>query len=389
MRNWNMLPWLLSQIFSNRLPDYLWGIETRLDYRNPGVHRTCFQTTYEELKLPISVSLVSPPEGFQTTYEELKPGGDMPLDGKRQLPDYLWGIETSSSACSQRISFQLPDYLWGIETTKIWTGRDIRCRASRLPMRNWNSLPRRESVACRPGFQTTYEELKRFFQLGIDNLCRFQTTYEELKLFCTFEEWGNHFFGFQTTYEELKPTNSLCRFPLISLPDYLWGIETLSFQTPSSFLKKASRLPMRNWNVRVAHHFQQALSLPDYLWGIETLPNNYVHSVKILRFQTTYEELKLFNDSIFVYRFRFQTTYEELKLPAESFGRVGNVYCFQTTYEELKHKSNILLDMEFSASRLPMRNWNGQAAEITFSNKKLPDYLWGIETMLIRKSGNL
>jgi len=75
---------------------------------------------------------------FQTTYEELKPPEE---------------IE------AQRKAFELPDYLWGIETSSV-------------EQEPWN---------C-DSFQTTYEELKRRAK---ERLADFekgsQTTYEELK----------------------------------------------------------------------------------------------------------------------------------------------------------------------------------------------------------------
>ena len=73
---------------------------------------------------------------------------------------------------------------------------------------------------------------------------------------------------------------------------------------------------MRNWNVAGAS------------W---TTP--------LYSFQTTYEELKLIDISVFLLSLedRFQTTYEELKHWRKPMnGAIGG--SFQTTYEELKHK---------------------------------------------------
>jgi len=51
---------------------------------------------------------------------------------------------------------------------------------------------------------------------------------------------------------------------------------------------------------------------------------------------------------------RFQTTYEELKLP--SGPGAPQTYSFQTTYEELKRDLSGELGDFIPASRLPMRN---------------------------------
>jgi len=78
---------------------------------------------------------------------------------------------------------------------------------------------------------------------------------------------------------------------------------------------------------------------------------------------------------------RFQTTYEELKrccwmetvnswasrLPMRNWNRVS------------ERKKSLNLSM---ASRLPMRNWNRSLSELASQSTWLPDYLWGIETCL-------
>ena len=56
MRNWNLCTFFrLSQKIS--LPDYLWGIETRKWYAENKERVKGFQTTYEELKLYLSMWL--------------------------------------------------------------------------------------------------------------------------------------------------------------------------------------------------------------------------------------------------------------------------------------------------------------------------------------------
>jgi len=123
------------------LPDYLWGIETS-DRHIHLIRHHRFQTTYEELKRTNLGWVETTWASFQTTYEELKPAVEPTKSlRKKQLPDYLWGIETRGacdgllgrSACFQttyeelklydmfseekHVVARLPDYLWGIETS--------------------------------------------------------------------------------------------------------------------------------------------------------------------------------------------------------------------------------------------------------------------------------
>ncbi len=164
-----------------QLPDYLWGIETefwynsshskieasRLPMRNwnenhlwESLRSPSFQTTYEELKHEDIFAEEVAKKRFQTTYEELK---------QKSFPK---------------------------ETPYTF--------ASRLPMRNWNSVRFDLSDRVPFSFQTTYEELKRRILSGpVYESGRFQTTYEELK----------------------HPTEPATRYRVL-LPDYLWGIET-------------------------------------------------------------------------------------------------------------------------------------------------------------------
>jgi len=109
---------------------------------------------------------------------------------------------------------------------------------------------------------------------------------------------------------------------------------------PRSFsIVSASRLPMRNWNTRSTETFHPRLN----------------------RFQTTYEELKLINatPATIPAIASFQTTYEELK-PC----RFGGWCC--------------------SWSRLPDYLWGIETVfdAIADGFVVLPDYLWGIETWL-------
>jgi len=188
-----------------------------------------------------------------------------------------------------------------------------------------------------------------------------------------------------------------------SLPDYLWGIETIvvcklstcyvGFQTTYEELKlssgrfppfspKASRLPMRNWN-------------PSEKW----------RRPECTRFQTTYEELK---QRLTV---SYNQPYKASRLPMRNWNSWGVDYTanrpdsFQTTYEELKRIDvsgwstlnvfasrlpmrnwNFARDMihrqNTNASRLPMRNWNrdGQYNNSGFYASRLPMRNWNVRT---------
>jgi len=212
-------------------------------------------------------------------------------------------------------TFELPDYLWGIETPLTRISRPDSESASRLPMRNWNFCQLSTlSGHMAPGFQTTYEELK---------LC---TTNVKTALDIRF----------QTTYEELKPeTNWKPSVTGDSLPDYLWGIETLVGQDETSTMNK---LPDYLWGIETIDSYvdsQNAFGLPDYLWGIET-PEILSWAMKCICFQTTYEELKLIR-TIQKYEMRWAS-----RLPMRNWNKVQS-------------RSNQTSSL---ASRLPMRNWN-------------------------------
>ena len=124
----------------------------------------------------------------------------------------------------------------------------------------------------------------------------------------------------------------------------------------------APRLPMRNWN-----QLQP--------WSI---------SDRTDRSQTTYEELKLGEDFAWLTGLLTgsQTTYEELKL-SHLKEKIGG-FRSQTTYEELKLEklAKFYIPQEH-APRLPMRNWNFQRTKRGMYFFQLPDYLWGIETVLL------
>jgi len=188
----------------------------------------------------------------------------------------------------------LPDYLWGIETIDGAVRVDQSCQASRLPMRNWNwGGPENGPTPFQNRFQTTYEELKPFLVCNGVRLARLP----------------DYLWGIETGYRFQKT------YHWNLLPDYLWGIETYA---------------RRNRNAKES-------LLPDYLWGIETVLFDSIQPF-INRFQTTYEELKLFSGSMLFPRYR--------SLPDYLWG-------------------------------IETRNRLEETANAAGS---LPDYLWGIET---------
>jgi len=138
MRNWNTILKRHPKPQRRWLPDYLWGIETRSWSDTQNHSGDGFQTTYEELKLPVPSNPISD-LGFQTTYEELKHLGLTQreietLASRLPMRNWNWQRATFSSQSVCR----LPDYLWGIETIPIWNRSTLGLLASRLPMRNWN-----------------------------------------------------------------------------------------------------------------------------------------------------------------------------------------------------------------------------------------------------------
>jgi len=380
-------------------------------------------------------------DGFQTTYEELKlrprrrtldarwrasrlPMRNWNSDCRRVqdyilvLPDYLWGIETGGRfeslerirgfqttyeelklrlSCTMVTANWLPDYLWGIETSPVYCYE--RCsRASRLPMRNWNTRYRGRIIQFL-GFQTTYEELKPPALTSITRLVSLPDYLWgiETHLSCAIlllNLWlPDYLWGIETQFREVHPWNK-------ALPDYLWGIETPVFRVREFEPRNASRLPMRNWNRYI----------PD---KSRTQQNG---------FQTTYEELKPenlrdlidFAISLPDYLWGIETrvwmffwrkkrrlpdylwgieTPDEVGLVAifrlpdylwgiETFlqGRCRVFFCrFQTTYEELKLRIH---PCSFPYPGLPDYLW-GIETEINGEMAtilELPDYLWGIET---------
>jgi len=239
-------------------------------------------------------------------------------------------------------------------------------------MRNWNTFlgGMKNLGFC---FQTTYEELKQPWFIASPHLYSFQTTYEELK---------------HQSIETDPKTQS-------ELPDYLWGIETDILEKESQNLEDASRLPMRNWNhqIHILYHLNLRFqtTYEELKLGISpSLPPELRPG-----FQTTYEELK--QSSIAEYQkckqiasrlpmrnwnklcvsvfhtpsySGFQTTYEELKLAEKGEELEDLERGFQTTYEELKLAGLMVGLVDNVASRLPMRNWNHRWTSTMTSKRK-------------------
>ena len=234
-----------------------------------------FQTTYEELKQRRSAKPYNCKKCFQTTYEELKLAYGVVVVIIFSLPDYLWGIET------WKPTFILPPdnrFQTTYEELKrgIWQRFDENCPASRLPMRNWNCDRFYTATCSCVASRLPMRNWNFFIRVSSSIvLSSFQTTYEELKLVVTVSEdrtyhasrlpmrnwnlasevfrWLSCLHRFQTTYEELKRFRFFHQGAFqYRLPDYLWGIETTQEILLSQW-NLASRLPMRNWNLR---HFQ-------------------------------------------------------------------------------------------------------------------------------------
>jgi len=234
--------------------------------------------------------------------------------------------------------------------------------------------------------------------------------------------------SFQTTYEELKLMHNRFEEAIEELPDYLWGIETLSWLL-SKFPN--DMLPDYLWGIETPARIPALYAmckLPDYLWGIETSLRVQL-DVWVVSFQTTYEELKPIEtkSGTTVYVKGFQTTYEELKLNVPMtcnilFPLPDYLWGIETIRKlvglsnagmlpdylwgietKIFSYTGIRLDRKLPdylwgietiyhlssrqstwASRLPMRNWNDIPVNLGFRNGniELPDYLWGIETSL-------
>jgi len=163
-----------------------------------------------------------------------------------------------------------------------------------LPMRNWNKPL---SILCfshAPGFEPTYEELKRPIWIASSNASNMFwaylwgiETYDQLHhwpckgtvLSLPMRNWNRNwlvlqsrpFVSFEPTYEELKRpiwiassnasnmfwaylwgietqcTNYTFRSALMFWA-YLWGIETIALNIQIREVNSVLSLPMRNWN---------------------------------------------------------------------------------------------------------------------------------------------
>jgi len=126
-------------------------------------------------------------------------------DRYRGLPDYLWGIETETAEQpllpSRNRASRLPMRNWN--SLKYCANFPISV-ASRLPMRNWNAVSSAEIGTIKPASR-----------LPMRN-------------------WNS--------------ISSMYSLTLFLLPDYLWGIETTTAKRRYQTGVRASRLPMRNWN---------------------------------------------------------------------------------------------------------------------------------------------
>ena len=201
MRNWNLRN-LDYFPYIHKLPDYLWGIETRHGYLTVAPIFG-FQTTYEELKLS------STSNSYTGWFASRLPMRNWNCllhqewvwkDGASRLPMRNWNLPFSRRTSRLCRASRLPMRNWNYNLLYL---NCAAMQASRLPMRNWN-LVASEDLASSSRFQTTYEELKlcNIGDMGSSNIAsrlpmrnwnsllhllkhlwiRFQTTYEELKL---------------------------------------------------------------------------------------------------------------------------------------------------------------------------------------------------------------
>ena len=149
-----------------------------------------------------------------------------------------------------RLLSEFLQYLWGIETSILDVKMSDLFLVFTVPMRNWNW-----QISC----STT------------NTIFRFYSTYEELKHLPVSSD-SSALSSFYSTYEELKRRFFFfSRFFFSQFLQYLWGIET----------------PPRECILYTIFRFLQ------YLWGIETLHSYYIKYCFLLRFYSTYEELKL------------------------------------------------------------------------------------------------
>jgi len=373
MRNWNIDRLSESRPQKGGLPDYLWGIETRIDkeenfdFTLPDYLWGIETDFYHVSTIAFAASRL-PMRNWNAQHQKFYIAHSLPdylwgietnSIGKRNgtpglLPDYLWGIETLINAFLHLRHFQLPDYLWGIET--FLPAQKRPCGV--LPDYLWGIETGEARVP--PGPTVTLPDylwgIETFFSHVRYDRMGFQTTYEELKLFKILQKiteylpLPDYLWGIETQRPE--------RYHLLGsvLPDYLWGIETRE-GSPGSQEDLASRLPMRNWNPDVdwSYKADQASRLPMRNWNFETLRGRGNRS------------------PLPDYLWGIETRYLLKKL--------SRSWSFQTTYEELKPtRSPGTGRTEVEASRLPMRNWNQlQQTGLTMMGW-LPDYLWGIET---------
>ena len=168
-------------------------------------------------------------------------------------------------------------------------------------------------------------------------------------------------YRFQTTYEELKlGVRQTRQFKKLRLPDYLWGIETV---IPAFWIwnVSASRLPMRNWNS------------PS---GEQCSSDRVASRLPMRNWNATWETSQATRSN--ASRLPMRNWNPQAKEESER-----RSLRFQTTYEELKLSNIRAIDGGKNASRLPMRNWNPlQPSTPITDSAMLPDYLWGIETRL-------
>jgi len=362
MRNWNstVVPMTMFPEPASRLPMRNWNLRDMWERMRKKKASRLPMRNWNHPFLPISDI---GHRGFQTTYEELK---------------------RSSTSTVGLLCFasRLPMRNWNLRCPARSRLRD---RASRLPMRNWNvgRLNGFGLYIMLPDYLWGIETQYHFSQ-SIDWIC-FQTTYEELKLrpfgFLTVRA-----VSFQTTYEELKPVENIVISGRFTLPDYLWGIET--FPRFLSGLSRIITLPDYLWGTETLAlesstyncHFRFQTTYEELKHMNFADKNQPVHASRLPMRNWNYFDRERKCGRVLASRlpmrnWNFHFSSQILNLP---------VLRFQTTYEELKRSIDLFCDLSYRASRLPMRNWNSNSFAIFSKICLLPDYLWGIETSIQR-----
>ena len=128
----------IQQISWKRILEYLGGIETHQSQGMLLQSVERFQNTQEELKLRVPYAFCRAAiAGFQNTQEELKLARiHERIANRRQILEYLGGIETTTTSDLCQPLFLILEYLGGIETSQERQEKQRRMADFRIPRRN-------------------------------------------------------------------------------------------------------------------------------------------------------------------------------------------------------------------------------------------------------------